>query len=812
MAPIPALAPDKLFTRCDPDAFTFETTKELKGSSAILGQERASEAMVFGLDMSLDGYNVFVMGTPGTGRHRFVRRFLEGKAPSLPPASDWCYVNNFDDPLKPRALKLPPGMGCRFRADLERLVTDARAAIPAAFESDDYRIRRQAIEEGFKEEQGAMLETLQTEAETRGMSLIQTPTGIAFAPVRDGQVISPEDFQKLPEDEKKQVQEHVEALTNQLQTAMRSAPKRVRELRARILELDQDNTEFAVGSLIEDLIEAYKDQEQVIEHLGRLRADIIENVDLFIPAPQMPDQAQAEAQSAMAAVFRKPEEAAALRRYGVNVIVDNRGATGAPIVFHDNPSYPFLLGRSEHQAQMGALVTDFSLIKGGALHEANGGYLVLDARKLLTQPYAWEGLKQALRADEIRIETPGQSQGFLGTISLEPEPIPLDVKVILIGDAMLHYLLQTQDPDFPDLFKVAAEFDDRLERTQDAHQKFAELLGGMVDAEKLMPLHRSAVARLTEESARHAGDSERLSTRIAPLADIVREANYWAGQNSRDVVDADDIQKAIDARKRRVSRYSERIQEEILRETILIDTSGSRVGQINGLAVSQIGETAFGKPSRITARLRIGSGKVLDVEREVELGGPLHSKGVMILTSYIASHYLADEPLSLSASIVFEQSYGGVDGDSASSTELYALLSALSGLPISQGLAVTGSVNQYGEVQAIGGANEKIEGFFDICKARGLTGQQGVLVPASNVKHLMLRDDVIDAARDNQFSVYSVETIDQGIELLTGVEAGAKKEDGTFPEGTVNARVQSRLRDLASKRRAFGSSGEGASA
>ncbi len=807
MPPISALSPDQLYTRCDPDAFQFETTRDLKGSAAILGQERASEAMRFGLDMTLDGYNVFVMGPPGTGRHRFVRRFLEGKAGDLPPAQDWCYVNNFDDPLKPRALKLPPGVGCRFRSDIERLVTDARAAIPAAFESDDYRIRRQAIEEGFKEEQGEMLETLQKEAEGRGMSLIQTPTGIAFAPVREGQVISPEEFQKLPEDEKKQVQEHVEALTNQLQAAMRSAPKRVRELRARVRELDKDITEFAVGSLIEDVIETYKEHIPVVEHLGKLRADIIENVDLFIPTPHAPDEMQE--QSAMAAVFRKPEEAAALRRYGVNVIVDNSVTKGAPIVFHDNPSYPFLMGRTEHMAQMGALVTDFSLIKGGALHEANGGYLVLDARKILSQPFAWEGLKQALRADEIRIETPGQSQGFLGTVSLEPEPIPLDVKVVLIGDAMLHYLLQTQDPDFPDLFKVAAEFDDRLERNQEAHQKFAELLSGMVDAEKLKPLHRTAVARLADESARHAGDSERMSTRIAPLADIVREANYWASQNSHDTVDADDIQKAIDSKKRRVSRYSERVQEEILRETILIDTTGSKVGQINGLAVSQIGETAFGKPSRITARLRIGAGKVLDVEREVELGGPLHSKGVMILTSYIASHYLSDEPLSLSASIVFEQSYGGVDGDSASSTELYALLSALSGLPISQGLAVTGSVNQYGEVQAIGGANEKIEGFFDICKARGLTGSQGVLVPASNVKHLMLREDVINAARENQFSIYSVETIDQGIELLTGVEAGDKQPDGTFPDGTVNARVQARLKDLAQKRRQFGRSDDG---
>jgi lon-related putative ATP-dependent protease len=488
----------------------------------------------------------------------------------------------------------------------------------------------------------------------------------------------------------------------------------------------------------------------------------------------------------------------------VNVMVDHSATTGAPIVYEDHPTVQNLMGRVEHTAQMGTLVTDFNLIKAGALHRANGGYLILEARKVLLQPFTWEELKRALRSQEIRLETLAQTLSLISTVSLEPEPIPLDVKVVLLGERLLYYTLAQFDPDFAELFKVAADFEDQMDRNADGHLLYARLIASLARKEQLRPFDRGAVARVIERSARLAGDAEKLTAHLRSIVDLLREADYWAGEAGHQVITADDVQQAIDAQIRRLDRVRERVQEEIQRGTILIDTEGATVGQVNGLSVLAVGQFAFGRPSRITARVRLGRGEVVDIEREVALGGPIHSKGVLILASYLGARYVPDRPLSLSASLVFEQSYSGVEGDSASSTELYALLSALAELPVKQGLAVTGSVNQYGQVQAIGGVNEKIEGFFDICRARGLTGEQGVLIPASNVKHLMLRHDVIDAVAAGQFQVYPVETIDQGIELLTGVPAGERDAQGAFPEGSVNQRVEARLVALSEKRLAFG--------
>jgi lon-related putative ATP-dependent protease len=493
-----------------------------------------------------------------------------------------------------------------------------------------------------------------------------------------------------------------------------------------------------------------------------------------------------------------------VRRYQVNVIVDHSGATGAPVIYEDHPTAQNLVGRIEHMAQMGALITDFNLIKAGALHRANGGYLILEARKVLLQPFAWEELKRALSSEEIRVEVLGQTLSLISTVSLEPEPIPLDVKVVLLGERLLYYTLSQLDPDFAELFKVAADFEDQMDRTSENHLLYARMIATMVRQEGLRPFDRQAVARVIEQSARIAGDAERLSTHVQSIADLLREADYWAGEAQRGVVSAADVQRAIDAQIYRSDRVRERLQEEIQRGTILIDSQGAKVGQVNGLSVITLGQFAFGRPSRITARVRLGRGEVVDIEREVALGGPIHSKGVLILSSYLGARYAMDRPLSLSASLVFEQSYSGVEGDSASSAELYALLSALADLPIKQGLAVTGSVNQYGQVQAIGGVNEKIEGFFDVCRAQGLTGEQGVLIPASNVKHLMLRPDVVAAVAAGQFRVYAVETIDQGIEVLTGVPAGERDAQGEFPAGSVNQRVEARLIALSEKRLAFG--------
>jgi lon-related putative ATP-dependent protease len=609
--------------------------------------------------------------------------------------------------------------------------------------------------------------------------------------------MSPDAFNQLSEEEKKRIQDKTKDLQKALERAMQSTPQRIRKVREKIRELDREVTVFAVGGLIDDLIETYGQWPKVVQYLKDLRNDIIDNVDIFRKSPAEQQGGEIELPG------QQPKASPALRRYGVNVVVDHGEATGAPVVFEEHPTYPFLMGRVEHLAKLGALLTDFNLIRGGALHRANGGYLVLDVRKVLMQPFAWEGLKQALSSRELRIESLGQAYSLVSTVALEPEPIPLKIKVVLIGERMLYYLLQALDPDFNDLFKVAADFEDEMERTPENHQRLARLLGTVARRESLKHLDRHAVARLIEESARHAGDAEKLSAQIRHVADILREADYWGSKNGHDVVRVEDVQRAIDSRERRRSRIRERLQEQILRDTILIDTSHEKVGQINGLAVAQVGDFMFGRPSRITARLSLGSGKVIDIEREVELGGPIHSKGVLILSNFLAAHYVTDRPLSLSASLVFEQSYSGVEGDSASSAELYALLSALAEAPIKQSFAVTGSVNQFGEVQAIGGVNEKIEGFFDICNARGLTGEQGVLIPISNVKHLMLRRDVIEAVQAGQFQIYPVQTIDQGIEILTGLEAGKRNAEGEFPEGSINHRVKARLIDFADKRRAF---------
>jgi lon-related putative ATP-dependent protease len=539
----------------------------------------------------------------------------------------------------------------------------------------------------------------------------------------------------------------------------------------------------------------------VLAHLDAVQRDVVENVHDFLGS--------GDGEDAAAQIRRLLSETPATHRYGVNVVVDNGGAKGAPVIYEDLPTHASLVGRIDHHSHFGTLVTDFSLIRSGALHRANGGYLVLDVRKVLQQPFAWEDLKRALRTREIRIEPPERLIGLSGTSSLEPERIPLDMKVVLLGERLLYHLLAEYDPDFLELFKVAADFEEEIDRGPGSELEYARLAATLGRSQGLRPFGREAVARVVEEGARLAGDGEKLSTHVQGIADLLREASQLAGEAGREVVERTDVQAAVEGRIRRADRVRQRLLEETRRGTILIATAGTAVGQVNGLSVVQLGQFAFGRPSRITARVRMGKGEVVDIEREVELGGPIHSKGVLILAGFLGARYAADRPFTLSASLVFEQSYSGVEGDSASSAELYALLSALSGLPIRQSLAVTGSVNQLGEIQAIGGVNEKIEGFFDLCQARGLTGDQGVLVPASNVKHLMLRSDVVEAAGAGRFHVYPVETVDQGVELLTGMAAGERGPDGQFPDGTVNARVVARLAEMAERARAFAAPPQG---
>ena len=793
-----------LYQRCDPTQFTFETTADVDDLTGVIGQERAVEAVRFGVRIRREGFNLFALGPEGTGKYTVVRHYVERQAATEPPPSDWCYVNNFVESHKPHALRLPPGGGLKLRRDMERLVEELRTAIPATFESEQYRRRRQEIEEEFRERQEKALVDIQRQAQESGLALMRTPMGLAFAPMRGGQVISPEDFQKLPPEEQERTQAQVERLQEELQKSLSQLPQWDRERRTKVKDLEQEVGKYAVGHLVEELRRRYTELPEVGEYLARVQQDIMENLEEFRRAAEAPEAAPPVPADGTPRRSPMAPGLSFFRRYQVNVIVDHTGATGAPVIYEDHPAVQNLVGRIEHMAQMGALITDFNLIKAGALHRANGGYLILDARKVLLQPFAWEELKRALSSEEIRIEVLGQTLSLISTVSLEPEPIPLNVKVVLLGERLLYYVLSQADPDFAELFKVAADFEDQMERTSESHLLYARMIATVVRQEGLRPFDRQAVARVIEQSARLAGDAERLSTHARSIADLLREADFWAGEAQHQVVEVTDVQRAIDAQIRRSDRVRERIQEEIQRGTILIDSQGATVGQVNGLSVLSLGQFAFGRPSRITARVRLGRGEVVDIEREVALGGPIHSKGVLILSAYLGGRYAMDRPLSLSASLVFEQSYSGVEGDSASSAELYALLSGLAELPVKQGLAVTGSVNQRGQVQAIGGVNEKIEGFFDICRAQGLTGEQGVLIPASNVKHLMLRHDVVAAVAAGQFHVYPVETIDQGIELLTGVPAGERDDTGAFPADSVNQRVEARLVALAEKRLAFG--------
>ncbi|GAB4349687.1 MAG: ATP-binding protein [Gammaproteobacteria bacterium] len=789
------LEPAELYQRCDPDRFRFRTTAELEPLQSIIGQERAIAALQFGVGMSREGYNLYVLGPPGTGKQSAVRQYLEQQAAQRPRPPDWCYVNDFQNPQQPNALSLPAGRGRRFREELQQLVEDLRTVIPAAFEGDEYQKAVKEMDAELKERQERAFQQLGDQAARVGLGLIRTPAGFLFAPVRDGEVLPPEKVNELPESELKRLEAEREKLEVELEKLLRQIPRWRRETRARLRALNQQVVLETVSHEMAEIREHYSDLEEVMSHLDAFQQDVVEHLDEF---------QRAEGGDSGAVQTPKGESDSIALRYAVNLLVDNgESENGAPVIFEDNPTYQNLFGRVEHIAQMGALITNFTLIHAGSMHRACGGYLVVEMHKLLMQPFAWEGLKRALRAGKICIESVGQMLSLVSTVGLEPEPIPLDVKVVLIGERIWYYLLCEYDPDFSELFKVAADFEDRVERTPENDLLYARLIGTLASKEQLRHFDPTAVARVVEYGARLAEDAERISTHMRSLADLVRESDYWAGKAGRDVVTVDDVRQAIDAQRYRTGRVPERLQEEIRRGTILIDTEGEKIGQINGLSVIQLGERLFGQPSRITATARLGEGELVDIEREVELGGAIHSKGVLILSSFLSARFATDRPLSLSASLVFEQSYGFVEGDSASVAELCALLSALADTPIRQCLAVTGSVNQHGVVQAIGGVNEKIEGFFDICASRGLTGDQGVVIPASNAKHLMLREDVVDAVRGQRFSIYTVEHVDEAVTLLTGVEAGQRDEQGRFPEGTVNARADAKLQRFSEIRRSF---------
>ncbi len=780
------LTSEQLYTPCDISQFNFNTTAELADTGVIIGQERALGAIHFGLGVAQQGFNVFALGPAGSGKSTAVREILQREAEAHPPPEDWCYVNNFDNPAKPRALSLPAGEGKRFGLDVGRLIEELSVAIPATFEGEEYRSRAEEIEEKAKLREMQVIDDLRHKAKQARIKLVETPTSYAFAPMdENNEGFSPDQFEKLPESEQRTIQENIAQLHQQLQKLLRQFPHWRKEAKEKLKNLNREFAAYAVGHHVEKLQAQYQKIPVAKAYLEQAEQDMIHHIEDFFPKSEQGT-----------GLFGTIGQASPLQRYRINLLVDHSGSRHAPVIEENLPNHANLIGRIEHQAWMGALLTDFTMIRPGALHLANGGYLVLDVRKLLIQPYAWESLKRAMQTREIRIEPLERTLSLISTASLEPEPIPLRVKIILVGDRILYYLLGFYDDEFRDLFKISADFDDSMPRDDNSNAIYARVIATLARNEGLRPLDKVGVARVIEHSARLAEDAERLSTNLRRLGDLLKEADYLASKAHRQHIGKDDVQQAIDNQIHRADRVRQRIYEAIRRGTIFIDVTGEAIGQINALSVISLGDFAFGQPSRVTATARIGNGKIIDIERETELGGPIHSKGVMIMSSFISSRYARLSRFSVSASIVFEQSYGMVEGDSASLAELCAVLSALAEVPIKQSFAVTGSVDQLGRVQPIGGANEKIEGFFDVCRTLGSTGQ-GVIIPAANINDLMLRQDVVEAAGRGGFSIFAVETVDQALELLMGLPPGTRNEAGLFPAGSVNALVEDRLKEMS---------------
>jgi len=778
------LTPEQLRLKSAPSMFSFKSTAEIQPLDRVIGQERAVRAIDFGVDMPSYGYNIFAVGPAGSGRTTAVRQFLGRRALLRPVPSDWCYVYNFQDPRRPRAVDLPPGRAMELRDQMDKALQQLRAEIPRAFEGEYFEERRREIGLSLQRKQQELLRGLEAYLNERGFALVRTQMGLGIIPMLDGKVLSPEDYEALDPEIKTRFESTRPELQERYDKTMRQTRELDRKGKQEIDNITQELAGFVVDQVLGYLKEGYANCPEVLAYLDAVRGDVIKHVSDFMPSSE---------EEKVPFFLARGGGDRDLKRYQVNVLTEKAECECAPVVIEDNPTYHNLVGRIEHRAEFGAMVTDFTQIRPGALHRANGGYLVVEAKNLLANPSAWDGLKRALRNREIKIEEMARFYGLVATATLEPEPIPLDVKVVIIGDARLYHLLYTLDEDFRELFKVKAEFTGTMPRDEQACLDYAALVGDLCRREGLGHFAPSAVARLIDEAARLANDQHKLTTHFADVADLVREAVFWARHADHELVVADDVRKAIDERTHRLNRAAERYVETIQEGVILIDTEGEQVGQVNGLSVIQLANFEFGLPSRVTAKTFAGRAGVVSIDREVKMSGPIHDKGQLILASCLASRFAQQKALSMSGSLTFEQSYSGVEGDSASSTELYALLSSLSEVPIRQDLAVTGSVNQFGQVQAIGGANAKIEGFFDLCKARGLTGDQGVLVPASNVRHLMLREDVVEAVAEAKFHIYAVSTIEEGIELLTGRPAGEVNEEGAYPEGSVYALVQARL-------------------
>lgn len=793
---ITKLTSNQLYRKCDASKFNFTTTADLKECLSALGQDRAISAVELGIHIKSRGYNLFCLGPEGTGKMSLVKRILEKEATKRKTPDDWAYVYNFDEPYKPIAISFPAGEGTEFAEDVDSLIEKLSTVLPSLVETDEYKAALGIIKQKYKSKRDEYISILQKKAKGKRVSLLHMQMGLVVAPMKDGEVLNPDSFDALPDDEKKLILDDLNAMQEEIENATQDLPRWEEKQKEEIENLRIKFVKNVVKEPIAELRQKYKNQSQASKFLKSIQEHILDNVDDFVPeAKEKISQgtgAEDDPLQTLLSRMKQPEEDR-FDKLKVNVIVKNKPESGAPIITLDHPTQGNLVGKVERIQQYGALLTDFTLIKAGALHCANGGFLLLDARKVLEQPFAWDSLKRAIASKCIKIESPSDETSFT-TISLDPQPIPLDIKVILTGDFEIYDLLCERDPDFRDFFKIEADFGTIMDRTAANEIEYATLIGSLSKKKKLRSLNRQAVARVIEYASRLADDSSKLTAHISSIGDLLREADYWARKSNAKQIGKNHIEQAIEAQVYRSDRIKKTVLEEIDKGTILMDVRGERIGQINGLVVYDFSNYTFGKPARITTQVRMGKGDFVDIEREIAMSGPIHTKGVLILKSLISNRFAKHAPLSLSASIVFEQSYGGVDGDSASSTEYYCMISAIAGVPIKQSIAVTGSINQFGEIQPIGGVNEKIEGFFEVCSYKGLTGKQGVIIPRTNIGNLMLRSDVVQAVEEGKFTIYAIDTIDDGIEILTGLKAGKLNTKGEYPKGTINYLVQQSLK------------------
>ena len=793
---ITKLTSEQLYRKCDAAKFDFTTTADLEERLSALGQDRAICAVELGINIKSRGYNLFCLGPEGTGKTSLLKRILEKEGKQRPTPDDWAYVYNFDEPHKPIAVNFPAGAAAGFAKDMEEFAYAMEHDLPEAVKNELYEEQLSVIREKYQEKRNDYVKVLQKKAKGKKVSLLHMPMGVVVAPMKNGEIISPDVFDTLSDDEKNEIMADLNAMQEEIAQHQDDAPGWEEKQTEEIKKLQEKLVKDAIKKPINDIKQKYRGNKKVAEYLKAVQNYILENIPSFVPNYDQDSKPQTEEEpmAGLLSQLKNQQEEDKYSKFKVNVVVKNVPDSGAPIVLLDHPTQGNLVGKVERIQQFGALITDFTLIKGGALHRANGGFLLIDARKLLLQPYSWDSLKRALASKEIKIEAPSEDTSF-STISLDPQPIPLDVKVVMTGDAELYDLLSERDPDFSDYFKVEADFGMIIDRTDENEVEYAKLIGSLTKKKNLRSLNKQAVARVIEYSSRLADDSEKLTAHVSSIGDLLKEADYWARKSKASQIGKNHVDQAIKSQIYRSDRVNRAMLEQIDKGTILLDVKGERVGQINGLVVYNFTRNSFGKPTRITTQVRLGRGEFINIEREVAMSGPIHSKGVLILQALIANRFAKRSPLSLSASIVFEQSYGGVDGDSASSTEYYCMLSAIANLPIKQSLAVTGSINQFGEIQPIGGVNEKIEGFFEVCKYNGLTGKQGVIIPRTNVVNLMLREDVLEAVENGQFSIYAIDDVDDGIELLTGIPAGKADKRGRFPKGTVNYMVQQSLEE-----------------